>query len=144
MGLTLYEGNWKKIVTSQNEWVAPLVGEELRSFDAAAFAECLHIRDGVPIWEPISEAGRTATNRLHVKYPDVRSDIAKPMEQATTMATAVSHPEPAPSSCVATQRSDDAANIAPEQRRPRVPLPIRRKQTSVLSACGAGPLPPIR
>ncbi|KAI5827095.1 hypothetical protein K523DRAFT_247586 [Schizophyllum commune Tattone D] len=112
--------NWQKIVTSRNEWVAPLVGEELRTFDAAAFAECLHIRDGVPIWEPISEAGRTATERLHAKYTDVRSDIAESMGQATTLATAIAHSEPAPSSCVATERFDDAATIAPEQRHPRL------------------------
>ncbi|KAI4517135.1 hypothetical protein K525DRAFT_251815 [Schizophyllum commune Loenen D] len=71
--------NWKKIVTSRNEWLSPLGGEELQSFDAAAFAECLHIRDSVPIWEPKSEAGRAVTERLKAKYPDVRSGITQSM-----------------------------------------------------------------
>ncbi|KAI5896142.1 uncharacterized protein SCHCODRAFT_02493014 [Schizophyllum commune H4-8] len=80
--------NWKKIVTSRNEWLAPLEDEELQSFDAAAFAECLRIRDGVPIWVPTSEAGRAATERLKAKYSDVRSEAAQSTLQATAEASA--------------------------------------------------------
>ncbi|TRM62065.1 hypothetical protein BD626DRAFT_499676 [Schizophyllum amplum] len=54
------------------------VKDELHSFNAAAYVECLHMRPDGPVWEPVSEAGRQATSRLRERYKEVMADIELP------------------------------------------------------------------
>ncbi|TRM63259.1 hypothetical protein BD626DRAFT_569282 [Schizophyllum amplum] len=70
--------------------------EELYSFDAAAYAECLQMSPTGPVWEPVSAAGRQVTARLQERYKDMMANMALLTEAAdATMSTRPSTPDTA-------------------------------------------------